>query len=203
MTEPRQLHPPVPTVGMIGPTNIARVSRASKIDASLYEHYAFQAGRLVAEANAAITLVPDRGVALHAMQGYQAAGGPWSIALAPDGGPSEPVASSNCEQNAGQCHETLRGFTWHHQHAQICELSDLLVCVGLSCGTLTEIAWTKWVGKPRVLVMRETASFLPPEILAETQVEFMASLEELETWVNAELVAAHDDTAATCSNPAT
>ena len=172
--------PRLPIVGMIGPTNITRVSEAGGIDPALYKHYANEAGRLIAKLDAIIALVPDRGVALHALQGYQAAQGSWSLALAPDGGPSEDVATSNCEQNSTACDETLGGFTWHHQHANICELSDLLVCVGLSCGTMAEIVWTKWVRKPRILAVRSTMSGIPPEIIAETEIEFVETLAELE-----------------------
>lgn len=187
MRDIRQLRPRLPVIGLIGPTNIPRVSSASGIDPALYESYAREAGRLVAEMNAIIALCPDRGVALHALQEYQAAKGPWSIALAPDGGPSEDVATGNCQQNSAACNETVSGFTWHHQHANICELSDLMVCVGLSCGTMAEIVWTKWVRKPRILAMRGTMSGLPPEILAETQVEFVNTLEELESRMRVKL----------------
>ena len=55
--------PRLPIVGMIGPTNIARVSEAGGIDPALYKHYANEAGRLIAKLDAIIALVPDRGVA--------------------------------------------------------------------------------------------------------------------------------------------
>jgi hypothetical protein len=58
-------------------------------------------------------------------------------------------------------------------------MCNLLVCVGLSCGTLAEIAWTKWVGGPRILAMRNTLTALPKEILAETNITFVESFEDL------------------------
>ena len=64
---------------------------------------------------------------------------------------------------------------------------DLMICVGLSCGTITEIAWTKWVRKPRVLALRETFSAIPVEILAETDVILIERIEDLDAAVGREL----------------
>jgi hypothetical protein len=62
-----------------------------------------------------------------------------------------------------------------------------MVCVGLSCGTMTEIAWTKWVRKPRVLALRETFSAIPVEILAETDVVLIERIDDLDAAVGREL----------------
>jgi hypothetical protein len=56
-----------------------------------------------------------------------------------------------------------------------------MICVGLSCGTLAEIAWTKWVKKPDVWVLAPTISAIPPEIKAETPVRLFAGLPALAT----------------------
>jgi hypothetical protein len=67
-----------------------------------------------------------------------------------------------------------------------------MVGVGLSCGTLAEIAWTKWVRKPDVLVLGTTISQIPPEIAAEARVRILGGLleleEELEQWHAARLL---------------
>lgn len=162
--------PELPIVGLIGPTNLVRISAASGIPQEIYESAAGEAGRCIAETGAAIALVPDRGIALHGLSGYRMAGGQWVIGLLPEGGPSDAEATPNCVDNAADCHEILRGFTWHHQHANLCLLSDLFVCVGLSCGTMAEIVWTKWTRRPRVLAVEGTFTAIPLEILAETDV---------------------------------
>ena len=177
MDEPR--HPLRPIVGLIGPTNLPRIAAASGISEMHYRDTAYAVGRVIAQSGAALAVVPDRGVALLGMQGYRDAEGPWIVGLTPSGGPSESVATGNCLGNATQCDEIVSGFTWHHQHARICEMCTLLVCVGLSCGTLAEIAWTKWVGGPRILAMRNTLTVLPKEILAETNIAFAESCEDL------------------------
>jgi predicted Rossmann-fold nucleotide-binding protein len=168
-----------PIVGLIGPTNLPRISRASGIPEAHYRDTAYGVGRVIAHSGSALVVVPDRGVALLGMQGYREAEGPWIVGLTPSGGPSESVATANCSNHASECNEIVSGFTWHHQHARICEMCNLLVCVGLSCGTLAEIAWTKWVGGPRILAMRNTLTALPKEILAETNITFVESFEDL------------------------
>ena len=171
--------PDLPIIGLIGPTNLRRIAAASGIAEALYREAATRAGTLIARRPAILAMVPDRGIALAGLEAYAAAAGPWSIGLVPEGGPSDAVATANCRDNAGTCDEVIGAFTWHHQHAALCELSDLLVCVGLSCGTIAEIAWTKWVRKPRVLALRETFTALPPEILAETDVVLIERLADL------------------------
>jgi hypothetical protein len=179
--------PKLPVVGLIGPTNLDRISRASGIPVSLYEACAKGAAALVARQGAILALVPDRGVALHGAHSYHAEKGPWMIGLIPDGGPSDSVATANCRLNARLCDEVLDGFTWHHQHATLCQLSNLMVCIGLSCGTLTEIAWTKWLKGPRVLAFRSTFASIPAEMLAETDIVMIDDLAEMEERLALEL----------------
>jgi predicted Rossmann-fold nucleotide-binding protein len=176
----KQKRPELPIIGLIGPTNLQRISQASRIPESRYRDAAYQAGRAIARTGAMLTIVPDRGVAVAGMRGYREAQGAWTIGLVPAGGPSDSVATKNCLENSVACDEVIDGFTWHHQHAFICEFSSLLICVGLSCGTIAEIAWTKWVRGPKILVMRDTLTAIPKEILAETDVEFVDSIDELD-----------------------
>lgn len=180
----KQKRPELPIIGLIGPTNLQRISQASKIPECRYRDAAYQAGRAIARTGAMLTIVPDRGVAVAGMRGYREAQGAWTIGLVPAGGPSDSVATKNCLENSVACDEVIDGFTWHHQHAFICEFSSLLICVGLSCGTIAEIAWTKWVRGPKILVMRDTLTAIPKEVLAETDVEFVDSIDELDAKVS-------------------
>lgn len=172
--------PNVPVIGLIGPTNLAKMALSSGIPERVYSDHAYAAGKIIAASGASIALVPDRGVALAGMNGYRDANGTWVIGLMPSGGPSDAVATPNCLDNATVCNEVLGNFTWHHQHALICEISDLFVCVGLSCGTIAEIAWTKWVKGPKILALGNTMTAIPPEILADIDLEFVSSLGVLE-----------------------
>lgn len=183
----KRKRPDLPVIGLIGPTNIRRISQASGRPEQLYRDSALRAGELIAKHQAIMAMVPDRGIAMSGLRGYTSAQGAWTIGLVPEGGPSDSVATPNCVENAAACDEVIDGFTWHHQHAAICQLSDLLVCIGLSCGTLTEIAWTKWVRGPRVLALAETFTAIPVEILAETDVVLIDSLDALDAAIGREL----------------
>ena len=53
---------------------------------------------------------------------------------------------------------------------------------GLSCGTLAELAWTKWTPGPPVALVRGTMSGVPPEMLAEIPATVL-DLAELADWL--------------------
>ena len=173
-------------VGVIGPTNVARVSQATGIHAQVYEHTAWWVGAQLARLGTALVVVPDRGVARHAMTGYRSAGGPWVIGLTPVGGECDPEARSILRTGGSECDEIISDLTWYEQHPRFCQVSDLMICVGLSCGTAAEIAWTKWVKKPEVWVLSHTLSQVPPEMLAETPVRLLPNfptlVAELAAW---------------------
>src|SRR5215471_3447008 len=90
-------------VGVIGPTNVERVSQASGTHAQVYEHTAWWVGNQLGRLGTALVVVPDRGIARHAMTGYRSAGGPWVIGLAPVGGECDPEARSILHSGATAC----------------------------------------------------------------------------------------------------
>ena len=60
-----------------------------------------------------------------------------------------------------------------------------MVTIGLSCGTIAELAWTKWnPSPPPVSFVAGTASGLPPEIAAELRVDVIA-LANVGDWLDA------------------
>jgi len=164
-------------IGIIGPTDIAVTTRAAGLDPAACEHAAREAGESLARQGHEVVVVPDRGVALLAAQAYRAAGGRRLIGIIPHGGTSAQAATSCCQSHRNLCDETVEDLSWTEQHERICQLSDLLLCIGLSCGTLSEIAWTKWVGNTPVVVIRPLVSGIPPEMAAETDLHWVEDLE--------------------------
>ena len=165
-------------VAVIGPTDISVTQRAAGLDPVHCEEAASQAGKLLAELGHQLIVVPDRGVGLLAARAYADAGGPRLTGIMPRGGTTKQAQTSCCEHHRSLCHEVIEDLAWTEQHQRICELSDALLCLGISCGTISEIAWTKWVGKPPVIVVRPLVSGIPPEIAAETDVRWAESLAE-------------------------
>jgi predicted Rossmann-fold nucleotide-binding protein len=163
-------------VGIIGPTDIDVTSSAAGLDAAVCKQTALAAGAGLAQRGDTVVLVPDRGVALLAAQAYRAAGGPHLIGIIPHGGTSAQAATTCCENHRDLCHETVEDLSWNAQHERICQLADVLVCIGMSCGTIAEIAWTKWVGNTPVIVIRPLVSGIAPEVEAETDLRWVEDL---------------------------
>lgn len=164
-------------IGIIGPTDIQVTARAAGLDPAVCEQAAQEAGKSLARHGHEVVVVPDRGVALLAAQAYRAAGGTRLIGIIPYGGTSAQAATSCCQSHRSLCDETVEDLSWTEQHERICQLSDVLLCIGLSCGTLSEIAWTKWVGNTPVVVIRPLVSGIPPEMAAETNLHWVEGLE--------------------------
>ncbi len=165
-------------IAVIGPSDIDRVAEAAEIDPARIQAAAAAAGRLLAAAGHELVVCPDRGVAVIAARAYRAASGKGIHGLIPVSGDSAQMATSRVEMNSTLCDRTDRGLTWYEQHSRIVRAADAMICLGLSCGTICEIAWTKWTKRIPVYALRGLGSAVPPEIEAETDVRYVESLEE-------------------------
>ncbi len=163
-------------VAVLGPTNIAVAAASVGLDAEAYVRTARQAGTQLAANGYELVVVPDRGVAVHAAQAYREAHGPRLIGLFPSGGNGVLDASAiRLDDHRHLCDLAIDGLTWHDQHPRICQLADIMLAIGLSCGTMGELIWTKWARTPAV-VIRPLISGIPPEVLAEAHIHFVADL---------------------------
>jgi len=165
-------------VAVIGPSNIERVAEAAGVSAGLIRERAAEAGQLLAAAGFELVVVPDQGVPVIAAQAYRDARGTKVVGLIPISGSSAEGATSRVQRNSRLCDETHSDLTWLEQHARIIEFADAMICVGLSCGTICEIAWTKWTKQIPVYIIRGLSSAIPPEIAAETDLHYCDSVEE-------------------------
>jgi hypothetical protein len=172
------------TVAVIGPTTIERVARAAGLDPAVVVDTAASVGTLLAEAGHRLVVVPDRGVAVAALTAYRRAGGPEVVGIVPVSGPSESAADVSIASHIDECDVVIREYTWFEQHHTIGRLSDAMVCVGLSPGTLAELAWTKWTPGPPTAIIAGTSSPPPPELLAETPTTLLP-LADLARWLAA------------------
>lgn len=163
-------------VAIIGPSNIDTVARAAGIAPELIREAAEAAGRKLAEAGHELVVVPDQGVAVIAAEAYRGARGRRLLGLIPGSGDSAEGATSRVNRNSRMCDDTHRGLTWHEQHSRIVELTDAMICVGMSCGTMCEIAWTKWTKRIPIYIIRNLFSAIPPEIAAETDLRYCDSV---------------------------
>jgi predicted Rossmann-fold nucleotide-binding protein len=166
-------------VAVIGPSDIDKVAKAAGVDPAKIYAAAADAGRLLASAGHELVVCPDRGVAVIAAKAYREAEGKVIHGLIPISGDSAQSASSRVEINSALCDMADRGLTWYEQHSRIVRAADAMICVGLSCGTVCEIAWTKWTKRIPVYVLEGLGSALQPEIEAETDIRYVESIEEV------------------------
>jgi hypothetical protein len=169
---------------VIGPTSVERVANAAGVDPARVLAAAGSVGSLVAAGSHRLMVVPDRGVAVAALTAYRRAGGPEVVGIVPVSGPSEAAADVSIASHLGECDVVIREYSWFEQHHTIGRLSDVMVCVGLSPGTLAELAWTKWTPGPPTAIIAGTSSPPPPELLAETPTTVLG-LSELAAWLAA------------------
>lgn len=168
-------------IALIGPTNLELISEYSGIEINTYINSAKILGKLIADYNHDLVIVPDRGVAVAGLNSYKENNGKNIIAINPTrGATSYQEKTLKCDDNLKLCNEIYSDLAWCEQHSFICRLSDLMVCCGLSCGTIAEIVWTKWNEKPDVYVCKNTITSIPPEIIAESKVNFIENAEGFE-----------------------
>jgi hypothetical protein len=166
-------------VAIIGPTDVPKVASAAGLEAEAYQRCVVEAATGLARRGHELVVVPDRGVGLWAVEAYRQAGGPRVIGLIPGGGTGIQMDTNECQRHRHLCDVVIDDLTWPEQFPSICQLAEIMLCIGLSCGTMGEIVWTKWVGGPPVVVIEPLVSGIPPEIRAETDIRLVADLEGL------------------------
>lgn len=163
-------------VAVLGPTDIAAVAAHAGLEPEEYVRAARRAGAQLAAAGYELVVVPDRGVAVHAAKAYREAHGPRLIGIFPSGGNGVLDGSAvRLDEHRYLCDQAIDGLTWQEQHPTICGLADVMLAIGLSCGTMGELVWTKWTRTPAV-VIQPLVSGIPPEVLAEAHIHFVPDL---------------------------
>ena len=164
-------------VAIIGPTDVPKVALAASLEAEAYRRCVTEAAIGLARRGHELVVVPDRDIGLWAAEIYRQAGGPKVIGLIPSGGTGIQEETNECQKHRHLCDAVIDDLTWPEQFPRICQLAEIMLCVGLSCGTIGEIVWTKWVGGPPVVVIEPLISAIPPEIRAEADIRLVADLE--------------------------
>jgi hypothetical protein len=170
-------------VGIIGPTNAALMEEKAGLSSGTLEAAAAEIGGFLAEQSLGMVCVPVKGVPLWALESYKRAGGKNALALWPR--PSD-LAETSQAQTLGRPELADRvrdDLTWGEEPFELARISDCLVVLGLSCGTMIEMVATKWIKNTPVLAVRSLMTGIPAEITAELDLILCDDVEALKEMI--------------------
>ena len=166
-------------VGIIGPTNAALMEEKAGLSSGTLEAAAAEIGGFLAEQSLGMVCVPLKGVPLWVLESYKRAGGKDSLALWPR--PSNLAETSQAQTlGSPELADRVRDdLTWGEEPFELARISDCLVVLGLSCGTMIEMVATKWIKNTPVLAVRSLMTGIPAEIAAELDLRFCDTVDSL------------------------
>jgi len=155
----------IQNIAVIGPTRPFRSANALGIKQDLFINAAIEVGTFIAKSGRRLVCIPDLGVGKLVFDTYSA-NSPILPALILKPNYDErftAIRDSAWEKKITSPVEILQGFSWTEQAIILAQHSDAFLVVGLSCGALMELLWTRWLKKP-VYMSLDISSSLPPEV---------------------------------------
>jgi len=159
-------------IGVIGPTNATLIENKVGLSDGTLEKAARGIGTFLAKNSFALACVPARGVGLWALESYKNARGTDSLALTPTFSGQTKDSLGETHRNALMADRVRDDLTWGEEPFELARISDCLVAIGLSCGTMIEMVATKWIKNTPVLAVRSLMTGIPAEIAAELDLRF-------------------------------
>lgn len=129
-------------VGIIGPTNIPKLSKLTGKSQDFFLEKAQLIGKILAEANCELWINSDKGMLVAIGRAYKKFEGKKLVVLYPVKG--EPWPKEHTKPYVKNADELRKELNWFWSNYNVTALPDLCVCVGLSAGTLSELAYIKW-----------------------------------------------------------
>jgi hypothetical protein len=174
-------------VGIIGPTNVPKLSRLTKKSIKFLLNKARLVGKILAEGNCECWINSDKGMLVAVGKGYKKFGGKKLVILYP--GKGEPWPKEHTKPYIKYADELKKEINWFWSNYNVTALPDLCICVGLSAGTLSELAYIKWnytlkCGNLKKLIgVKELlrGGKFPPEIEADIKdiIQYVEKTEDL------------------------
>lgn len=174
-------------VGIIGPTNILKLSQLTGKSTEFLLEKAKIIGQILAEKDCELWVNSDKGMLVAIARSYKDNGGKKCVVLYPSKG--EPWPKEHAVLYIKNADELRKEPNWFWSNYNVTALPDLCICVGLSAGTLSELAYIKWnhqfkCGNMKKLIgIKELlrGGALPPEIEVDIEkiVQYTSTAEEL------------------------
>lgn len=129
-------------VGVIGPTNIQKFSKLMAKTQDFLLGRAQLIGEILAKTNCELWVNSDKGMLVAVARAYKNAGGKKCVVLYPNKG--EPWPKDHATPYIRYADELKKEPNWFWSNYNVVALPDICICVGLSAGTLSELAYIKW-----------------------------------------------------------
>lgn len=177
------------TVGIIGPTDLGKLSFLLAKPREFLLEKAAQVGKLLAENNCELLVNAEDGSLLFwVAKAYKEHGGKKLIILTPRRGSPWPIAETSAHRAIAD--EVVEVADWFRANHAVVSRPSLVVCMGLSAGTFSELAYIKWDDQfhrgnlKKLVVIQELIreKELPPELAINIAplVEYINVVEELD-----------------------
>lgn len=166
-------------VGVIGPTNTELIESVVPLESGTLQSAAHRIGVFLANSSMGLVSVPARGIGLWVLESYWKSGGDNSLALSPNGAGALDNSTTPRPDHVSMANRVRTDLSWEEAPAELVRESDCLVCIGLSCGTIIELAWTKWIRR-RVFAVEPLMTGLPFEVSSEIDLRRCTDIGETE-----------------------
>ncbi|MDP2736127.1 MAG: hypothetical protein Q8P12_08090 [bacterium] len=129
-------------VGIIGPTNMKKLSKLTGKSEEFFLKKAELIGSILAQEGCEVWVNSDAGMVSAVALAYKKAGGQKLVMLYPEKG--EPWSNTHAAPHLQNADEVSSQPNWFWANYQVVTAPDVCICVGLSAGTLSELAYIKW-----------------------------------------------------------
>ena len=129
-------------VGIIGPTNIQKLSKLTGKPQRVLLEKAQAIGKILAEEGSELWVNSDKGMLVAIGRAYKKYGGKKLVVLYP--GKGEPWPNEHAKPYVKYSDTVRKEKNWFWSNYNVVALPDTCICVGLSAGTLSELAYIKW-----------------------------------------------------------
>ncbi len=159
-------------IGIVGPAHVDRFCKLMRFVKEEYLDKVCDIAGYIAKTRHEIIIVPHKkSISEHFARAYQRNGGKKTTGIFP----LDDIERGFDFLNQELVDEHINSGTWRNITESMDENSDVLLCFGLTPGTVTEICQTKWYKVKKVYIIEDFISRkLPEELDAKLRVEYIA-----------------------------
>jgi len=175
-------------VTIIGCGDITKIHRFAGMSESESNDLVDRVGKLLAESNVEIVLVPARGIPYEVAKAYKKYGGRKVIGAVPFD--DVEFGLNHIAEYRHISDEDVNIGDWYDLNGRIASWSEVTVCIGLSAGVICDIAMLKYHYKykgsdTKLVVFKNTISQpLPKELEEELKhLHYITSVDELKPFL--------------------